>query len=682
MDLNTFRKIVDRMPAGITDYKDDPARLYAYAGLNFDEPHQVNAVGDALDARIRTAFKGGGRTAAGLCRGLQTDLIREHVILNAPLDPYYNLLGRIRDALKLLPDTGEIDSDWDAAIKGARDGVEMCNLPTNDLRRPHAREFAVADAAKALKQAGYSIRLEPGLIALEIAAEKSLVSAIEKLIAQIGGLNIARKIFEQITPTYDADLGRYQLVPSISLTGGGQPQIPWGYLLHLAIKHIDGIKPYSDLQAHWPLLLSLATAYAAVVDVQPYYPTVWGSLDAKGLLKYLQEQAIYDSMFRFPQLRASDVLKICRGALTFVNMDMTIADGCKLSEIFDVIGYLVDPIRDARGPVAIDERAVKRALPRIHKKAITTIFRDVLSHSVDGANQSFSLPTDTPGADFYLKPLIRRQDNRYLIVDRSMCGWGYVEALFSALRSTIKEFDNQVGTAMERFVEAELSSRGVPVLSGEYDEDGHGECDIAAETPQTVVFIELKKKALTRRARAGSDAHLLLDLAGSLLDAQVQAGWHELRITHAGALNLVRNGQTRCLSLDSRGIEKIALGMLDFGSFQDRVVLKQFLEATLNVNFGSHDPVYAKRFKAINDALQEIRKQYSATHAGKVEVHQPFFNCWFMSIPQFLILLDEVTDAETFRSALWSCRHIVTGTSDLYFEIANMRRMKVQATAH
>ncbi|MGV0954759.1 MAG: hypothetical protein ACOYBR_10635 [Fluviibacter sp.] len=189
-------------------------------------------------------------------------------------------------------------------------------------------------------------------------------------------------------------------------------------------------------------------------------------------------------------------------------------------------------------------------------------------------------------------------------------------------------------------------------------------------------FFEVKKKALTRPARSGSDAHLLLDLAGSLLEAQAQAGWHEIRIKRNGALNLVRDGQTRRLALDGREIERVALGMLDFGSFQDRIVLKQFLEATLNVNFGSSDPAYAKRFKAINDALQDIREQYNIAYAGETEVNQPFFNCWFMSIPQLLILLDEVHNGESFKDALWKCRHIVTGTSDLYYDIAYMRRLK------
>ena len=262
-----------------------------------------------------------------------------------------------------------------------------------------------------------------------------------------------------------------------------------------------------------------------------------------------------------------------------------------------------------------------------------------------------------------------------------MCGWGYVEALLTALRPLDPHLDRKVGPAMEKFVEAEFTSHGVEVFSGDYDEGGHGECDIAVPTPEVLFFLELKKKTLTRRARAGSDAELLLDLAGSLLEAHAQAGWHELRITRAGFLDLMRNGNTHRLSLDGRSIEKIALGMLDFGSFQDRTVLKQFLEATLNANFGSSNPAYDTKFKKLNAGLEEIREQYKTAHAGKAKIINPFFNCWFISIPQLLIILDEVSDPKTFRATLWSYRHMVTGTSDLYFEMSNMRRMKAEVAA-
>jgi hypothetical protein len=689
VDLKTFREIVDRTPTEIATIRDQPEQLYAYAGLHFQGSYQLKMVGDALNDRIRAAFQTGHRTVFSVCRSLVTDLIREHVLFGLPLDPYYNLLGRLRDAARLTDSGEDIVGDWEAAIKAARDSVEMSNHSTSNLRAPHAREYNVAESAKALKQAGYAIRLEPGFIAVEEAAQTSLVAEIERLIAAIGGINIAGRLFKQITPIYDPAMGRYHIVPPISMMGGGDRQIPIGYILQLAVKHLDAREPEATHSAHWQRLIALATAYAAVIDVQPYYPAIWGLMETKALLKYLQEQALYDSMFRFLQLRASDVVKICQGAFSFIDPDRVHPDGWTLSQAFEVIGYLINPRLDIRGPVIVDEREIGRSLSHLPRSAVSAILRTVLSHAAGGANQHFSRPTDAPtpddksrGADFYLKPLIRRPGNRYLIIDRSMCGWGYVEALLTALRPLDRDVDTKVGTAMEKFVEAEFVSHGVEVFSGDYDEGGHGECDIAVPTLEVLFFLELKKKSLTRRARAGSDAELLLDLAGSLLDAQAQAGWHEIRITRAGFLDLIRDGKIRRLSLEGRGVEKIALGMLDFGSFQDRIVLKQFLEATLSVTFGSSNPTYDTKFKKINAALGEIREQYNAAHGSKAKIINPFFNCWFMSIPQLLIMLDEVSDAETFRTTLWSYRHMVTGTSDLYFEISNVRRMKAEAAAH
>ena len=88
-------------------------------------------------------------------------------------------------------------------------------------------------------------------------------------------------------------------------------------------------------------------------------------MDAKALLKYLQEQALYNSMFRFLQLRASDVVKICRGAFLFLDPDTIHPDGWTLNQAFAVIGYLIDPRLDVRGPVIVDERDVRRCLSHL-----------------------------------------------------------------------------------------------------------------------------------------------------------------------------------------------------------------------------------------------------------------------------------------------------------------------------
>jgi hypothetical protein len=52
----------------------------------------------------------------------------------------------------------------------------------------------VAEAAKFLEERGYDIRLEPGLIALEMRSEKSLRRKIEKLIVQLGAVNVIARI--------------------------------------------------------------------------------------------------------------------------------------------------------------------------------------------------------------------------------------------------------------------------------------------------------------------------------------------------------------------------------------------------------------------------------------------------------------------------------------------------------
>ena len=185
------------------------------------------------------------------------------------------------------------------------------------------------------------------------------------------------------------------------------------------------------------------------------------------------------------------------------------------------------------------------------------------------------------------------------------------------MRAEVDELDHKVGPAIGRFLETEFASHGVPINGGDYDAGReHGECDLVIETPETVIFAEVKKKALTRRSKAGSDADLLLDLAGSLLAAQAQAGWHEVRLRHDGHLDLRRDGIATRLELNDRGVERLAVSLLDFGSFQDRILLKQFLEATLNARFTPAATSLNKKFEKINDALIEIREQMAALHPG------------------------------------------------------------------
>jgi len=94
----------------------------------------------------------------------------------------------------------------------------------------------------------------------------------------------------------------------------------------------------------------------------------------------------------------------------------------------------------------------------------------------------------------------------------------------------------------------------------------------------------------------------------------------------------------------------------------------------MNASFTSPEPAMNNKVKQFNTKLGELRDQFAALHAGKTEVHAPFFHCWFLSIPQLLVLLDGVTGSDEFKKALWQTRSLASGTSDFYHDLSFMRR--------
>lgn len=693
MDIQALREIVDAASPGIAACEGDLPRLYEYLELDHGPNYSIGAVSEALYARIKTCFASGHASVWRACKSMQTDLIRENVLLDKPLEPYFEVLDHLRDAVRSESDPrAPVEGDWGRAIHLAQDHIHIQSWGNTDKERFHTRDFMVAKAARELRDAGFAICLEPGRLSLEEAAETALIAAIEELVATIGGINVARRIFDAISLNYDSKQQRYHLVQQTSMSGGGHPQMPWGYLMQLVVKHVQGRKPYLDTDARWSRLCNLSLAYAAIIDVQPYTPSIYGTMDAKALVTYLQEMALYDTLFRIPQMRPTDVVKVSRGMLGWLNTSEPTAAGWSIDQVLEIISYLLDPVRGVRGPIIVSAADIRRACPRIPCAIVKIILDNVLSHPPSGANQGFSRPTDAPipenpdlkerGHDFFLRPLLCQPGNRFIMLDRSVCAPACLEALLTPLRREIAHLDDEVGLSIENFLKAEFASHNIVVHGGDYDSGGeHGECDLVVEVPNTVIFAEIKKKALTRRAKAGSDAHLLLDLAGSLLAAQAQAGWHEVRLRREGHLDLEHDGTFDRLELNDRGVERVAISLLDFGSFQDRILLKQFLEATMNAKFEPAAANLLKKFVVINEALVEIRDQVAALHPGEQQVSQPFFNCWFISVPQLLILLDDVSDGAAFKAELWGCRHVVTGSSDLYFDLSRIRGMRMNTVA-
>lgn len=679
LDLATFQKIVDGEPDNISFLREDVDALIKYVGLLPSSSFQSSDISTQLYKNIRHSFSTDPRIIDENFKKLKNELIYNHVLSNINLEPYFSILTTIHDALGGLPDILPRTDNWKSAIQAAYDHVRLNLAGGYKNSNVYARQFQTAYAALRLRKKGYEIILKDGNIYIEGASERQLTPKLENLVKAIGGIDVAAQIYTNIKSRFDPIQSRYHLVRNFAPLGGvTERAYPFGYLLGLAVKYPFIPRQRTNIETKWRELIELSTDYAAVCDVQPYSQYELMFNDGRSLVAFLQDIVIYDAFFTIPQVRPYDALKIARGTLSWLNLETSLDCGWSISEALEVAHKIFEKASVMQGPICFHARELGKKTDWINLKKISNILKLVFSHSLPGANQNFNKPTDIPGPDFFKRPLLALGNDNYCLIDKLACASAVIEALLAPLRDIYPGLDDKMGTPIETFLCSELEKKGVTFSQGKYKSDGKdGECDLVIETSDRIIFLEIKKKPLTRKARAGSDVALLIDLAGSLLQAQLQAGWHEVRLRKAGYLDLL-NQQSFCtrISLNGRDVERIAVTLFDYGGLQDRMLLKQFLEAHLTMNFSSSDAKLQKKLDDLNDKVEELRKQTEMLVQSNNHNRQPFFNCWFLSVPQLLILLDDVTDNDSFKSALWDMRHTWTGSLDFYFDFSNWKRIR------
>jgi hypothetical protein len=248
-----------------------------------------------------------------------------------------------------------------------------------------------------------------------------------------------------------------------------------------------------------------------------------------------------------------------------------------------------------------------------------------------------------------------------------------------------------MGDYLERFVKAQLQTLKIKYSYGDYSVDSRkyqtsrqqGECDIIIESDDTIIFIEIKKKPLTNNAKGGCDAAIVADLAGSLLDSQIQLGWHEIIIRSEGYLELTPNNEPNNkyrLELNGRSIERVTLTLLDFGGFQDRNFLYQFLQLMLSTSsIDALDSANAKEVinrSKINKKLPIFLQQHEHLKSLNPRQEQfPFYDCWFLSLPQFLILIDDLSEKKSIKKLLDQTKYSSTASLNFYFEYATAKEL-------
>jgi hypothetical protein len=99
------------------------------------------------------------------------------------------------------------------------------------------------------------------------------------------------------------------------------------------------------------------------------------------------------------------------------------------------------------------------------------------------------------------------------------------------------------------------------------------------------------------------------------------------------------------------------------------------LETGLSVNFTYLDQKQKKAEEALNSSLNELRTQVTSLSNMK-DSRRAFFDCWFVSIPQILLLLESAQTNSDFINALTRMKFVTFGTLDFYYEYSLIRDRK------
>ena len=687
-DEKAYRALVESTRPSLPSRSASLEEIYYHFGLSHDGALSQQHVIEHLDAQIASAFRSHKECSNKVLRlqTLKRQLLLKHFADDEPLQPYLAFLQVIMDAARASdwiapPLTDELS--WRTALTAAANHDLLLGThrdPDAMIPQFHQRQYAVARAIKKLRTLGYKVAIAGGQANIQHAEEVRIAERIESHIRNAGGLEMAAYLFHSLRPRYDSTQERYHTARRTGTDGRkGGPSAPVAYLLNLCAKSTSvspAKAPFAGTDAKDAF--SVATAYAATFDLEPYntFETLFHS--GSTLPHFLQEIAVYDGMFNLVQARPSAVEKILRGLFDWFD-DATASRelGWTIGQAALVARAILKISRDVHGPFVFTRDNLAAWMPGLPPPALAAILR-IFSHQIGTANREYRFPHEQTKVDFWFKPLIEQSPGRYVLMDRAWCAPAFYEAVVSAIREKNPDPDREIGLALEKFAKAELVERGVRVVSGNCSIDGEdGQCDAVVETMDHIIFIEMKKKSLTRPSRSGNTADLFYDLSESLLAAQHQIGKHEFLLYRHGALDLRGDGETHRLERNGRAVERVVLILHDFGAMQDRTVLSQVLETVMTCRMGTADPAYAAKIGRVQKNGEDLLKQHNELAKLRPEPKGPaFMNCWFLSLNQLLVILEGVSSNDSFQKSLFTTRHIVMGSLDFYFEHAQALALK------
>ena len=239
-----------------------------------------------------------------------------------------------------------------------------------------------------------------------------------------------------------------------------------------------------------------------------------------------------------------------------------------------------------------------------------------------------------------------------------------------------------IGTNLEKIIRNYLEKNGFTIHYGKYYGSDR-ECDIVVEEADHILFIEVKKKTITRRSVSGYPTDIIIDLIDMFIHSQEQALAHETYIRKHDEIKF-RNGTS--LSLTGREISTVSISLFDSYTLNDRSLCIKIMEYILKLRLEIKDGHESddnfdrikKSIKEKNSKIENLNNYlFELCGNDEKEYRKKTFSIWFLSLELILFFIDEsIKKKRSLSSIISSIKNISFSTGEVYSEYCNSDRLK------
>lgn len=540
---------------------------------------------------------------------------------------------------------------WQDVISYIKTIIDLKDNYQLTLVPSYKRKTERAMAAKRLCGSGVSVKVQNSDLIFE--HEDKVLTYIHKLVNSIGGkicLNLLANELE-----YIPKIGRF-LVPhqgNIPVPEQIKLEIPYGFLYNLSLKYIGKESTSKNPMRDFEHLKSMAADFClAIYDVQKF--TIWEIIAkySSDFIGVVREHILNYDIYTLPQTSVSFAAVWCK----FICEEIKREEICtpSLKEMLKDYEHALNwSIRNSNKDKCVVISKKSQTSHLIYSMP-PALYSHIVGFASD-VNKDFFNPIDMEYVNAWRYPIYQTEKS-YILLPSAFSIWNWYEALYNIVKDKSKNITSKIGIYIEKFIRNKMQSHGLITHTGSYEYDGvSGEIDILYEAEHGDIYIECKKKALSRNALKGDDNFIWGDLS-EVIKSQKQCARTEYGVKSQGFLQLKSadssykyvwkdSYSTDTPDVDkSRCISKVTLTLKDYGPMQDNILMTEFMKTIITKSFSTRAsaPEYSDReVEEFNKYIREINSDLEAIRGFYTEIKdcRPFRLCKFFNLEQLYFVI-------------------------------------------